>query len=79
MLETPEQPSYAAELALIAGFLLLLAFEAAFVPADGWNLLRLVAGAPAPPAATGATAATPTPVATQQAAQGMPPPPIPAP
>jgi hypothetical protein len=33
MLETPAQPSHVAELALLAGFILLLLFETLLVPA----------------------------------------------
>ncbi len=66
MIETPPQPPHAAEFALLAGFILLLIFEALLVPAAGRRTARDVQ-------------LLDTPAASQRAAQEAPPLPTPAP
>ena len=67
MVEGPSQPRHAAEFALLAGFILLLLFEALFVPA-GERRKALDVGMPRD-----------APAESQRAAQEAPPLPTPAP
>ncbi|HEV8199997.1 MAG TPA: hypothetical protein VGS03_08245 [Candidatus Polarisedimenticolia bacterium] len=67
MVETPAQPSHAAALVLLAGFILLLVFEMLFVPGASRRAARDV------------ELPQDVPAASQRAAQEAPPLPTPAP